>query len=101
MSKPRSAGISDKRLLEVLGRGLSATKVVSVLAQGVETGSGVEGEGGEMEGKQPFLVEAPDFQTQHKYLDTALKLKSMYPKETLDVTIETFEQKMSRLRGEV
>jgi len=60
------AGITEKRLLKVLDKGLSATK--PYFRQ--------KGEGAEAEEKV-----YDDYAVRHRYLDTALKLRDMFPAE--------------------
>jgi len=60
------AGITEKRLLKVLDKGLSATK--PYFRQ--------KGEGAEAEEKT-----YDDYAVRHRYLDTALKLRNMFPAE--------------------
>lgn len=79
-------GLTDGKLLGVLGDGLKAKRVVSAVILGTDTHD---------------FVEVDDHQTRHKFLDTALKLKNRYPaeKHELDITVETYEQRLRRLRG--
>jgi len=60
------AGITEKRLLQVLDEGLSATK----------THFSQKGDGAEAE-KAVY----DDYAVRHRYLDTALKLRDMFPAE--------------------
>lgn len=69
------AGLSDEKLSECLSEGLEATKIISVLI------IAPHGEKGDNSMKRNFIeVEVPDHLTRHKYLETILKLKSMFPK---------------------
>ena len=56
-------GMNDEQLHQKLMEGLEATKVVGLLAESVD-----------------------DFPTRHKYLDTAYKLKGVYPAEKHEET---------------
>ena len=56
-------GMNDEQLHEKLMEGLEATKAVGLLAESVD-----------------------DFPTRHKYLDTAYKLKGVYPAEKHEET---------------
>jgi len=60
------AGITEKRLLKVLDEGLSATK----------THLNQKGDGAEAEENVH-----DDYAVRHRYLDTALKLRDMFPAE--------------------
>jgi len=60
------AGITEARLLSILDEGLSATK----------THYSQKGEGAEAE-KEVY----DDYAVRHRYLDTALKLRDMFPAE--------------------
>ena len=55
------AGVTDEKLVDVLKGGLDATKTVVM--------------GGES--KESFVDIQPDYQTRHKYLETALKVKGI------------------------
>jgi len=60
------AGLTDDKLLSKLTEGLDSNRVISAIA-------GKEANGGTTD-----FVEVPDYQTRHKYLDTAFKLKGHY-----------------------
>jgi len=63
------AGISDEKLAQKIKEGLDCEKVVTATEKGIITD------------EKAF----PDFATQHRYLDTALTLRSDYPNEKLEV----------------
>lgn len=67
------AGITNEALMAVLGEGLLAKKQISAVV------------GKDADGATVDFVDVEDHPTRHKYLDTALKLKSAYPNDKLDV----------------
>lgn len=73
-----TGGIKDRVLVTVLAEGLQAKKQVVV--------------GG-------TIQEYPDHRTRGDFLDRACKLLGLNPSEEVDHTIETYEQKLQRLRG--
>ena len=81
-------GITDKKLSEVLGKGLDAEKTVGYLHQYKK-----KGKNGKVEKIQPDeiisseFVDVPDLPTRHKYMETAYKLKGQF-KEKVELTGE-------------
>ena len=69
------AGLSDEKLSECLREGLEATKIISALISAPD-GEHMKGDNSM---KKDF-IEVPDYSTRHKFLETILKLKSMFPK---------------------
>lgn len=67
-------GLTDDKLTSKLKEGLEATKVIScnVIAS---DGEGMK----DANSMTKDFVDTPDYATQHKFLDTALKLKDKYP----------------------
>lgn len=70
-----SAGVTDEKIARVLNEGLGATKTV---VMGIES-------------KESFVDVQPDYQTRHKYLETAIKVKG-HAKEVPGGTINNFGQ---------
>lgn len=66
-----AAGITDERLSKKISEGLDATKVIScnVIAK---DGEGMK----DANSMTKDFVDVPDYPTQHKFLETALELKS-------------------------
>jgi hypothetical protein len=90
-------GIDDARLAEKLDEGLEANKVISAMVvapngEGMADASGVTKD----------FIEVPDYLARHKYLETALELRGDFPNKKVDVdlTVESHEQRIARLRGE-
>lgn len=74
-------GITDEKLLEKLEAGLAAVKIVEYKGKLVETN-------------------IPDLQLQHKFLDTALRLKDMYPSQRVEsrsINVDLELERMSDL----
>jgi DNA-binding CsgD family transcriptional regulator len=68
-------GITDKKLAEVCVRGLDAKKVISATAKD--------------------FIEVDDYDAQHKFLITGLKLKG-YLKEKVDLKVGRFAERLNR-----
>lgn len=64
-------GLNDNELIKVLKEGLQATKVIGYLNQKTNGTQKVSDE----------FVEIPDHNCRHRYLETALKLKHLYPEK--------------------
>lgn len=64
------AGITDEKLVGVLGEGLEAKRVIS--ARVTDRDADVDTDD---------FIEVPDHPTRHKFLDTAIKLKGAYAPE--------------------
>lgn len=62
-------GLSDEKLIEVLAKGIDATEFHYAT----------------LEGKITDTMESPDWRTRYKFLDTALKLKGIYPLKKKEV----------------
>lgn len=76
-------GLTDHKLISKLSEGLEATKVISanVIAK--------NGEGmADANSMTKDFIDVPDMPTQHKFLDTALKLKGKYPKDAPMIAIQ-------------
>lgn len=88
-------GLTDDRLLDVLDRGLEATKVIScnIIAIG---GEGMK----DADSMTKDFVDVPDFATQHKYLDTGLKLKG-HLRDKLDIGLSFEDALTTLLNGNV
>lgn len=74
-------GITDEKLLEKLEAGLAAVKISEYKGKLVETN-------------------IPDLQLQHKFLDTAFRLKDMYPSqrvESRNINVDLELERMSDL----
>lgn len=74
-------GLTDDRLLDVLERGLDATKVISCNIIAIDK-EGMK----DADSMTKDFVDVPDYATQHKFLDTGLKLKG-HLRDKMDVTI--------------
>jgi len=74
-------GISDERLLERLEAGLAAVKIAEYKGELIET-------------------DIPDLQLQHKFLDTALKLKDMYPSQKVESRSVNIDLELERMSDE-
>lgn len=72
-------GLSDNKLIKVLKEGLQATKVIGYLNQKTNGTQKVSDE----------FVEIPDYHCRHKYLETALKLKYLFPEKGEHLQQET------------
>jgi len=85
-------GMNDKRLLQVLDDGLKADKIISSMI--------ISKSGDEMQdahGLTKDFVEVPDHPTRHKFLDSALKLKSHYPKEKIEIEgLKNLSERLAR-----
>lgn len=95
-------GITDDRLVTVLGEGLKATKVISAMViKGSPDGiADEEDEMKEADSMTKDFVEVDDFMARHKYLETGLKLRGHLQKDgklNVNLTIETYEQRRKRL----
>jgi len=64
-------GLNDNELIKVLKEGLQATKVVGYLNNKTNGTQKVSDE----------FVEIPDYNCRHRYLETALKLKHLFPEK--------------------
>ena len=73
------AGINDDKLADKIKQGLECTKVMSAVVIH-------KSEDGKTEKIDDF-IEVPDNPTQHRYVDTALKLKGAFPDPKIDVTV--------------
>jgi len=91
-------GITDAKLVKKIDEGLEANKVISAL---VVAGNG-EGMA-DASGVTKDFIEVPDYFVRHKYLETALNLRGDFPdkKVQVEATIETHEQRLARLRGQI
>lgn len=74
-------GLTDNRFLEVLERGLESTKVISCNIVAVDK-EGMK----DADSMTKDFIDVPDFATQHKYMETGLKLKG-HLRDKLDVTL--------------
>ena len=81
-------GLTDERLTEVLERGLESTKVISAMIIRGKPDSIADEKDGMKDANSMTkdFVEVPDYATQHKYLDTGLKLKG-HLRDKLDVDL--------------
>lgn len=83
-------GITDSRLLDVLNRGLDATKTISAMVM-AKNGDGMA----DAHSMTKDFIDVPDFAVQHKYMETGLKLKghlkdatTTYPNSPVSINIE-------------
>jgi len=74
-------GISDDRLADVIKNGIDANKVISANVIS-ENGEGMK----DANSMTKDFVEVPDWQSRHRFVDTALKLKNSYPAEQVEHT---------------
>ncbi len=74
-------GLTKNKLLCKLEQGLEATKVISANVV-APSGEGMS----DAHGTTKDFIEVPDFATQHKFLDTALKVGNYYPAEKKEIT---------------
>lgn len=72
-------GVTDKRLKEKIDQGLDATKTTNAAILVMKDGKIVKAE-------EQGLIEVEDYAVQHKYLETALKLKRRLAQNTADST---------------
>jgi len=93
-------GITDDRLVEVLGQGLGATKVISAMVIKGDPSSIADEKDGmkEADSMTKDFIEVDDYMARHKYLETGLKLRGhLQSKVDVNVAVETYEQKRKRL----
>ena len=84
------AGVTTARLAEKISEGLDSKKVISATI--------VAGNSQEAGSTTNDFIEVPDYLAQHKFLDTALKLKGAYPSEKVEVKHEhTFETRLKTI----
>ena len=81
-------GMTDAYLQEKLDEGLNATKTISVIPLKAKEAKDNSTDLPEANSKNIEFVDVNDFAVRHKYLDTALKLKSKYPAEKHKVELE-------------
>jgi len=79
MQALEKAGISDDHLADKIKNGLDCTKVISATVIHKDNNGKTE--------QIDDFIEVPDNPTQHRYVDTALKLKGAFPDPKIDVTV--------------
>ena len=79
MKALEKAGINDDHLADKIKQGLECTKVISATVIHKDNNGKTE--------QIDDFIEVPDNPTQHRYVDTALKLKGAFPDPKIDVTV--------------
>lgn len=79
MQALEKAGINDDHLADKIKNGLECTKVISATVIHKDNNGKTE--------QMDDFIEVPDNPTQHRYVDTALKLKRSYPDPNVDLNI--------------
>jgi len=77
-----NAGVTDECIATIIREGLAALKVTHLIHKGKIKPLG-----------------AADWAARHRFLDTVLRLKAAFPADKLEVTGESFEDRIRRLRG--
>lgn len=86
-------GMTDEKLADVAVKGLDAQKVISAVIIAPK-GEGMK----DANSMTKDFIEVPDYDAQHKFLVTGLKLKGhLRDKLNIDLTAETYEQRRKRL----
>ena len=73
------AGINDDHLAAKIKQGMECTKVISATVIHKDNNGKTE--------QIDDFIEVPDNPTQHRYVDTALKLKGAFPDPKIDLTV--------------
>ena len=76
----------DDKLARVGDEGLDATRTISATVLVKSDNPNVKTK--QANARDVDFIDVPDYQTRHKYYDTALKLKQKYPPEKKDVYIK-------------
>lgn len=80
MQALEKAGITDDKLADKIKNGMECTKVISATVIHKDNNGKTE--------QIDDFIEVPDNSTQHRYVDTALKLKRSYPDPNVDLNIQ-------------